>query len=124
LCKWLEIDRETAEKRFFWIQRANCFVSDGKGYAFQHCSSKYILRAIKLVKPKLIIILGKAAAEYFYQFEKLEEVAGEDLRYVNGYDEYHCVVFYHPSGAAEKWRKSPVHRKAVELVKAKLGDSG
>jgi len=119
LCQWLEIDQNEAKKRFFWIQRANCTVSIGKRFAFQHCSSKFLDRAIDIVKPKLIFTLGRAAAEYFFQFGKIKEVMGE-MRTYRGYE---CIVLYHPSRAARKWQHKAEQEKSVALAKENLKES-
>ncbi len=63
LCDWLGIEPERARNRFFWIHRANCYVEKGREYALQHCSSKYIPRALDVVRPRLVIILGRYAAQ-------------------------------------------------------------
>ena len=116
LCEWVGIDQSEARRRLFWIQRANCTVSVGKRFAFQHCSGKFLDRAMDIVKPKLIIILGRVAAEYFFQFGKIKEVMGE----VKTYRGYECVVLYHPSRAARKWQYKAEQGNSVALAKKKL----
>jgi len=123
LCEWLGMKKEEARERFFWIQRANCYVNEGKEYAFQHCSSKYIPRAISLVRPKVIIILGRSAAQYFTQFEKLEDAMEktikEGVEYKVGDKEYPCFVLYHPSPANPK-RKTEIQKEVLNKLKAHL----
>lgn len=116
LCQWLGIDQNAAKRRFMWIQRANCTVTIGKRFAFQHCSSKYIDRAIDLIKPKLILILGRVAAEYFFPFGKTKEVMGKTKNY-RGYE---CIVLYHPSRAAQKYQHRAEQKKSIMLAKQKL----
>ena len=116
LCdEWLTgiMDREEVKRRFFWVQRANCFVKRGKEFAFCHRSSKYLTRAIELIKPKLLIVLGTVDAQYFFQFENLEEVMGE----VKKHHEYRCVVLYHPSPANIGRFENRAHREALQLLR-------
>ena len=116
LCEWLDLDWNEATNRFFWIQRSNCTVSIGKPFAFQHCSSRFLGRAVELVKPRLIFILGGSAAEYFFQFDKVEDVVGKIMTF-RGYD---CIVFYHPSPAAGKWHKRPEQIESIALAKQRI----
>jgi len=119
LCEWLEIERNKAKDMFFWIQRANCAVTIGKSFAFQHCSSKFLDRAIDLIKPKLILVLGRVAAEYFFQFtERVKSMMGQIISY-RGYD---CIVLYHPSPAAGKWQHKPEQEKSIKLARRKINE--
>jgi hypothetical protein len=116
LCEWLELDRNEATNRFFWIQRSNCTVSVGKSFVFQHCSSRFLGRAVELVKPQLILILGGSAAEYFFQFDKVGDVMGQ----IMAFREHDCIVLYHPSPAAGKWHKRPEQLKSIALAKQRI----
>jgi len=48
-----------------------------KPYVFQHCSARFLERALHVLDPPTVIAVGRHAAEYFFQFEKLEEVVGQ-----------------------------------------------
>ena len=116
LCKWLGLDYREAISKLFWIQRANCAVTVGKHFAFQHCSSRFLDRALHLVKPKLILTLGKIAAQYFLRFDRLEDVMGR-IRTYEGYD---FVALYHPSPAARKWQHRPEQQESIRLAKKRI----
>jgi uracil-DNA glycosylase len=119
LCKWLGKDESWARSQLFWIQRANCVVP-GKRFAFQHCSGKFLDRAIDLVQPRLILILGGVAAEFFCRrsFKKLSELMGQAQKYVLNEKSYNCVVLYHTSRRITKLRKSnKLHNDSVKLAR-------
>ena len=108
LCKWLEIDRNLFKEKILWIQRANCCVDKGKEFALQHCSEKFIRRVIESLKPKLIITLGKPAAQYFFQFKELKCVFKQEIKkgfmdYKVWGASYKCLVLPHPSAVAKKY---------------------
>jgi uracil-DNA glycosylase family 4 len=121
LCNWLGLAKEEAKRRFFWIQRANCHSDTGQHYMFQHCSSRYLHKTIELVKPTLIITLGKKAAEFFYQFNTLEQIIGKPLTYLQNNQEYPLVTLYHPSWKTNKIRKENIeHQDALQMVKIQI----
>jgi uracil-DNA glycosylase family 4 len=120
LCRWLGIDKEDANRIFFWIHRANCAVSKGKEYSFQHCTSKFLDQAVELVGPKLILVLGKVAATYFFQFEKFDDLIGEVQTYSRNNIRYKCIVLCHPSPRAKKCQKRSTHLRSVQLAKEEI----
>ena len=120
LCQWLEMDQNEASNRFFWIQRANCAISIGKRFAFQHCSAKFLDRAIDLVDPRIVLILGRFAAEYFFKFRDTKEVMGEVRTYEGSQVPHDCIVLTHPSQAAQKYQKRPEQKKSIQLAIEKI----
>jgi len=120
LCEWLGMDWNEASNRFFWIQRANCAISTGKRYALQHCSAKFLGRAIDIVDPRVILVLGRLAAEYFFRFKVTREVMGEIRKYRGSQLPHDCIVLYHPSRAAQKYQKRPEQKKSIELARRKI----
>lgn len=121
LCSWLKIDRYIFKEKVFWIQRANCCVEKGKQFVFQHCSEKFLRRVIESLKPKLIITLGKPAAQYFFQFNKLKNLFKQEIEEgiltcnVWG-TKYDCLVLPHPSGAARKSQKILNEKGMIDLL--------
>jgi len=102
-CEWAGIT-DGIDQLVFWIQRANCRVNTGRGYVFHHCSYKFILRAIQVVRPKLVITLGHVAAQFFLQFNNLSEVVGDAYRCKEGAIEYTLIPLFHPSKTNQPWR--------------------
>lgn len=114
LWSWLnkeaKLDENLFKERVFWVQRANCWVDVGKEYAFQHCSEKFLRRIIETLEPRLIIALGKPAAQYFFQFNKLNEILEIEKR--SGIAEclvygrsYKCLALPHPSQKAAAYQR-------------------
>lgn len=103
-CKAIGIIDE-ADDIPFWIQRANCYHNKGKQYMLNHCSCKFIRRAIRTVKPEVIVALGKTAASWFLQFNKLSDVIGERHWYVHGSLKIPFVAMIHTSASSARWRK-------------------
>ena len=103
LIEWLELSADDAVKRLFWIQRANCHYPKGRerNQAFEHCSQKYINRAIRTVDPDLIITLGQSAGKWFFRFRHLDEIVGNEERNTYSIDgkKYPCFALFHPSSA-------------------------
>lgn len=121
LCEWLKINSDLLEEKVFWVQRANCCVEFGKEFVFQHCSEKFLRKIIQSLKPKLIITLGKTAAQYFFQFKLLSKLIqkeiSEGLLTVNiGDSIYKFLVLPHPSGAAKKSQDVIMDPKMQKLL--------
>jgi len=123
LCNGIGMCKEEAKKRFFWIQRANCYVSIGKEFAFQHCSFKYIPRAIDVIKPKVIITLGRIAAQYFFQFQKMEDIMKESMKYKKGDNCYSCFVLYHPSRRNKRNWDKRINRNMINKLKNAINNN-
>jgi uracil-DNA glycosylase len=120
LCEdWLEIRDKDLKNCFFWIQRANCPVErERKRFAFRNCSSRFLDRAVDLVNPGLILILGRVAAEHFFDFRKLSDMMGQVHKYQESYD---CIVLYHPSPANKfRYQHCKRHQDSVALAKQKI----
>lgn len=124
LREWLGLDAAEADREIFWIQRANCVVDGGQGYAYSHCSCKYIPRAIRAICPQVIVTAGRKAAEWFLQFRKLEDVVGKSFTVEQDGQEYRCVPFPHPSGANANWISKNEKRleRAQKIVREILAE--
>jgi uracil-DNA glycosylase len=124
LISGLKLKAEDAAKRLFWIQRANCHYPRGKGRnkAFEHCSKKYIKRAILAVDPKLIIALGQSASKWFFQFHHLYEIVGNKEKTTYSVDgkEYPCFALLHTSRENRKYLKDHKDKqdRALEFIRA------
>jgi hypothetical protein len=116
---WLQKDENWGKNHLFWIQRTNCTVKR-ECLASKHCSDKFLHQAIEsVVKPKLIILLGRSAAAYFFHFGKLSDMMGQFHMYQESYD---CIVLYHPSPAAGKWHNQMEHEESVQLARKRINE--
>jgi len=123
LCEWLGLGSTEADNVIFWIQRVNCRMDYGWDYAFQHCSRKFIQRAIQVVKPKAIITLGRSGADWFLQFKSLADVVGRKFDYHVDDETYSVVPFFHPSNANRAALKEYQSNQdeAIRIAKALIG---
>ena len=62
---------------------------------------------LRLIKPRLIIPVGKLAIQQFLEFRKLTEVIGKQHRIKTGYGHADCIPLPHPSGASTWHRMQP-----------------
>ena len=129
---WLGLKPDEADRRLFWIQRANCFSSSEMETLYDVCSRNYIHRAILVIKPRIILALGLISAGFITGHQgSLEETMQSCLDRggfpcsVNG-TTYPCVVFSHPSWRNDGWRKenAQLHSKAALLANRLIQQGG
>ena len=84
----------------------------------RNCSS-WMNDEIDLLRPDLIIPVGKLAIAQFIPFEKLDEVVGRSFRIRDKRRAFDLIPLPHPSGASP-WHRIPpglgLLRKAMRLV--------
>ena len=84
----------------------------------QNCS-KWLKREIEILKPALIIPVGKLAILQFIQFEKLVDVVGKKFKVSFEGRSVDIIPLAHPSGASPWHRMEPgksLIRHALELI--------
>ena len=57
----------------------------------------YLLREIEIIKPKLVVALGRHSIEYFLPDAKISQVHGQLFKVAAGNTEVHFTPFYHPA---------------------------
>jgi len=72
----------------------------------RNCST-WLSQEIKILKPKLIIPIGKLAIERFLPPSKLDQIIGELFSVTYDGNDYDVVPLPHPSGASPWPRKEP-----------------
>ena len=126
----MEIDIDTSQTRLFFTNAANCYRKK-KTTGGMHigwlpiCSHRYMARLITIIRPKLIIVLGRAAFEAIYCMDGLSVTCQNPLEKVNNTfadmirHEYNITVdgqsipvfpVYHP-GANSKRNRSEEEQK-------------
>ena len=84
----------------------------------QNCSS-WMNDEFEILRPRLVIPVGKLAISQFISFLKLEEVIGRTFPMHRGPNSYDLVPLPHPSGASP-WHKIPPGKdllgKAMRLI--------
>jgi len=74
---------------------------------------------IKILKPHLIIPVGRLAIAQFIECEKLEKVIGRKFRAHSGKEIFDLIPLPHPSGASP-WHKIPPGKQLLEKALRKV----
>ena len=84
----------------------------------RNCST-WMNDEIDLLRPQLIIPVGKLAISQFLPFEKLDEVVGRSFRLSRNHRAFDLIPLPHPSGASP-WHRIPpglgLLRKAMDMI--------
>ncbi len=82
----------------------------------KNCSS-WFKKELAILKPALVIPVGKLAISQFLEFEKLEHVVGKQFKTI--YDGHHfdVIPLAHPSGASPWHRKEPGKTLVGQAIK-------
>ncbi len=117
LFKWYEsigIDEETFRKKVYMAAVCRCFPGKNpKGgdrvpneREIQQCRN-WLDTEFELLKPKLIIPVGKLAILQYLEFKKLTEVIGQSFKVTVDGIIVDCIPLPHPSGASTWHRMEP-----------------
>ncbi len=79
----------------------------------RNCST-WMNDEIDLLRPQLIIPVGKLAIAQFLPFEKLDEVVGRSFQLRRNRRAFDLIPLPHPSGASPWHRMPPGHRVAAQ----------
>ncbi|MFN8390571.1 MAG: uracil-DNA glycosylase family protein [Bdellovibrionota bacterium] len=85
----------------------------------KNCSG-WMSREIEILKPRLIIPVGRLAIQQFLEPDKLENIIGREFTHTVGKDEIDLIALPHPSGASTWHRMEPgktLLGKALRLIK-------
>lgn len=81
--------------------------------------SRWLEAEIALLRPALVIPIGKLAIQQFMAFDKLTDVIGKKMPVTYGGHPFEIVPLPHPSGASPWHRMEPgrtLLEKAMELI--------
>ncbi len=84
----------------------------------QNCSS-WMDGEIKILKPRLIIPVGRLAIAQFIDCKKLEEVIGRKFHVKRAGHAFDLIPLPHPSGASP-WHKIPPGKQLLEKTMRKI----
>lgn len=85
----------------------------------ENCSS-WIEQEFKILKPSLVIPVGKLAITQLVECKALTEVVGKTLKLKTFDQEYDCIALPHPSGASTWTKTEPgktLLKKALNRIK-------
>lgn len=131
LFRWLEqagLEEVEARERIYISAMTRCFPGphpSGRGdrvpgrHELEQCRS-WLEDELRLIRPRLVIPVGKLAIGYFLGEAPLSEIVGKRhvARHVGG--ESVLVPLPHPSGASS-WIHAPGHRELVDRALALIG---
>jgi len=117
LFKWYEsigIEEETFRKNVYMAAVCRCFPGKNpKGgdrmpslNEIDHCRP-WFEKELELLKPRLIIPVGKLAIQQLLEFNKLTEVIGKQFKIQTTAGQTDCIPLPHPSGASTWHRMEP-----------------
>jgi uracil-DNA glycosylase len=78
----------------------------------RNCSS-WLNDEMEILRPRLVIPIGKLAIAQFVSFAKLDEVIGRSFRMKRDHDVYDLIPLPHPSGASP-WHRIPPGKKLLQ----------
>ncbi len=82
--------------------------------------SHWLQREINILKPQLLIPVGKLAISQFFEVDKLVDVIGKKKPITLNDNKIDCIALPHPSGASTWHRKEPgirLLKKALNQIK-------
>jgi len=124
---WYQIsDEDFYNPDIFYITSiAHCYPgrdkSGGDRKPPKSCAEKWLARELDLLQPRLFLVVGNYAANFFFPNRKMSDLVFKDLKI----DGVTCFVLPHPSPINIKWfldnpnfeeQRLPVIRKAVKRV--------
>ncbi len=84
----------------------------------RNCSS-WMDAEIQILKPHLIIPVGRLAIAQFIECDKLEKVIGDSFRVTRAQHRFDLIPLPHPSGASP-WHKIPPGKQLTERAMRKI----
>jgi len=78
--------------------------------------SKWFKSELEILKPALVIPVGKLAIQQFFQFDKLVDVIGQEFEVIYEGHHFDVIPLPHPSGASPWHRMEP----GIGLIKQAL----
>ena len=105
------MNEETVREKIYFAAVCRCFPGKAPGGSdrvpnpqeIENCSS-WLDREIEILRPRLIIPVGKLAIAQFFPLTKLEEVIGRSFRNRRTGHSFDLIPLPHPSGASP-WHK-------------------
>jgi uracil-DNA glycosylase len=121
---WFEefcgLDEVSMRARIYFAAVIRCFPGKSAGGTdrvpkleeIRNCAS-WMYEEFQILRPRLVIPVGKLAIAQFVTFDKLEAVIGRRFRLKRGGAVFDLIPLPHPSGASP-WHKLPPGRELLE----------
>lgn len=130
LFRWFEefcgLDELTMRSRVYFAAVNRCFPGKAPGggdrvpnpQEIRNCSS-WMNDELEILRPRLVIPVGRLAITQFLAFEKLDEVVGRSFQLRRNRRAFDLIPLPHPSGASP-WHRMPpgigLLRRAMRLI--------
>jgi len=130
LFRWFEettgMNEEMVRAKIYFAAVCRCFPGKAPGGSdrvpnpqeIENCSS-WLDGEIEILRPRLVIPVGKLAIAQFIPVGKLDQIIGRRFRVERAGEEFDLIPLPHPSGASP-WHRIPPGRdllsKALELI--------
>jgi uracil-DNA glycosylase len=130
LFRWFEqacgMSEAAVRSRIYFAAVCRCFPGKAPGGTdrvpapdeIRNCSS-WMNNEIEILRPRLIIPVGRLAIGQFIECEKLEQVIGRNFRGDRAGLMFDLIPLPHPSGASP-WPKIPPGKQLLEKAMAKI----
>lgn len=130
LFRWFEIfcgmNEAVVRSKIYFAAVCRCFPGKAPGGTdrvpapdeVRNCSS-WLNEEIEILKPRLIIPVGRLAISQFVKCEKLEQVIGRKFRARRARHVFDLIPLPHPSGASP-WPKIPPGKRLLEKAMRKI----
>ena len=130
LFRWFEqfcgMNEAAVRAKIYFAAVCRCFPGKAPGGTdrvpspdeVRNCSS-WMNGEIKILKPRLIIPVGRLAILQFIECEKLEKVIGREFRARRAEQIFDLIPLPHPSGASP-WHKIPPGKELLEKAMRKI----
>jgi uracil-DNA glycosylase len=118
LFRWLEeatgLSEHEVRARIYFAAVCRCFPGKAPGGSdrvpnpqeIANCST-WLKRELEILRPRLVIPVGKLAIAQFMVVEKLEQIIGQTFRAERDSQQFDLIPLPHPSGASPWPRISP-----------------
>lgn len=132
LFRWLEragIDEPTARERIYIAALTRCYPGPSPGgrgdrvpgpVERAHCAA-WLENELEIIRPRLIIPVGRLAVARFLSEAPLDELIGEAFEVQHSAGRAHAIPLPHPSGASS-WLNQPGHVGLLDRALSRLGD--
>ena len=130
LFRWFEqfcgVNEAIVRSTIYFAAVCRCFPGKSPGGTdrvpapdeIRNCSS-WMNDEIKILRPRLIIPVGRLAIAQFIECTKLEEVIGRKFRVERAGHKFDLIPLPHPSGASP-WHKIPPGKQLLEKAMRKI----
>ena len=130
LFRWFEqfcgIDEAQVRSKIYFAAVCRCFPGKSSGGTdrvpaldeIQNCSS-WIDNELRILRPRLVIAVGRLAIVQFIDCEKLEQIVGRRYRVQRAGHEFDLIPLPHPSGASP-WHKLSPGRELTQRAMRKI----